>query len=854
MLKWLLLLLCSLASACAGAKARMVATGSLRPVPDLPTPDGVLPNTLRVIAQSALLGEEAEKRLGEALAEHGDRGFLPIGWEEVRRGATPQYELMVTELGEDAEGRDRSARALLLQRLGRSHLTERAAGGAVTGWLLEGPVLTWTFQLTLRQRIRDRQDLEAWTGNSGASARQDRTTFANSLDFGHLQVNLTNNTIQQTHYITIEATAGGSLTSRADRERAAIDKLLEKLPALVTSHYVEFDEPANQPPTPSPNRRELLHRSLAPIEARLTTLLRAPAADLRALGASLRDLDRLAAALEPTEDASSYQDLRDLRAKALRGFLLAQDPQAPAGAETRQATRFAFLEAPDYMTQDTRFTAVVTLSESSLGALGDAARSLAMPDLPANDTAWELSVSLLAPHCRFEETANCQTITLTRAGNAVLARFDLRIPPQVEAEATNLVARISHRGQLLATLTHRVAIDPPVTKGSTARTALAGAGDVLQPVFFDPMGRSAPDLTLVVDSLDDGRTHCLVLSPHFAVPRSETIDARAIRPWLRSRALLVNGLLRGEPDPASDRPLGPDSAADLLRGLGKELWERTAPRVFRERFVELKRTLGARFTSIAIYTDDPEVPWELMRPGSDDAQGTADYLGVTHRIGRWHIAPGSQTRTRPLRALALQELAVLAPDYTGALRLPTLAAERDYLVGLPGAHRIPANYAGLRSLLADLPNGIVHFAGHGTAQATANAPPAFSMRLEDGDVDPTTWRGMAPTNARKSTLFFFNACDMGQTARVAAFVDGWAPTMMELGSCGCIAAICPVQDEGAARFARSFYAGAFAAAPNDPICVAELVRKARAELLAQGSLSGLTFVYYGDPDLHIVRP
>src|SRR5437763_1226734 len=90
---------------------------------------------------------------------------------------------------------------------------------------------------------------------------------------------------------------------------------------------------------------------------------------------------------------------------------------------------------------------------------------------------------------------------------------------------------------------------------------------------------------------------------------------------------------RGRSSPAS-----PQATIDLAKGFGRELWKRFAPAPFQDVFWRLRDQLGDRFDSIQIVTDDPSMPWELMRAtrGKDET----DFLGIDFQIARWQAGGG----------------------------------------------------------------------------------------------------------------------------------------------------------------------------------------------------------------------
>jgi CHAT domain-containing protein len=144
-------------------------------------------------------------------------------------------------------------------------------------------------------------------------------------------------------------------------------------------------------------------------------------------------------------------------------------------------------------------------------------------------------------------------------------------------------------------------------------------------------------------------------------------------------------------------------------------------------------------------------------------------------------------------------------------------------------------------------SSMVHFAGHGVAEENPGNIPTYSILLEDGRLDLTTWLGFAPPRF-ESHPSFLNSCDVGRSHRVANFVEGWAPAALELGACGTIGALWPIDDAGAAAFALEFYTRLWGEGPQHGR-VAAALRESRRALLDQGNPLGLAYVFYGDPSL-----
>ncbi len=166
--------------------------------------------------------------------------------------------------------------------------------------------------------------------------------------------------------------------------------------------------------------------------------------------------------------------------------------------------------------------------------------------------------------------------------------------------------------------------------------------------------------------------------------------------------------------------------------------------------------------------------------------------------------------------------------------------------------------ATVRTLLRELPQGIVHFAGHGRAQRRDGGR-QYAIQLEDGVLDLMTWRGLVEARQPNHPVFFMNACEVGSANQVGTFVDGWAPEVLRTGASGYIGALWKVDDAVAADFATSFYRNLELEIRPSPtargqrVNIGELLARTRREVYARtGSPTALAYVYYGDVNLKLV--
>ena len=166
-----------------------------------------------------------------------------------------------------------------------------------------------------------------------------------------------------------------------------------------------------------------------------------------------------------------------------------------------------------------------------------------------------------------------------------------------------------------------------------------------------------------------------------------------------------------------------------------------------------------------------------------------------------------------------------------------------------GFEEVRGNYADFRALAANLPDGVVHFAGHGQVKQ-ADGGAQFAILLEDGEVVPETWKELSSASTTHP-FYFFNACEVGQAQQAVSALDGWGPALLESGASGYMGALWPVSDKAAGTFAGNFYKW-MAANPGMP--VAEVVRATRQQTFEQThDVTSLAYVLYADPYLEVRR-
>ena len=450
-------------------------------------------------------------------------------------------------------------------------------------------------------------------------------------------------------------------------------------------------------------------------------------------------------------------------------------------------------------------------------------------------------------------------LVLTRDGDSTPALFLLTAEPNTPPGTTLQIDALLYAGSaFLGRFARDIRVGPSEPAGLVGerRSAAPGASSSPSPPTALDRTVQGPDLTITMrygrNPAFPRRAQVVVSTVGRTEVEIEWDEPEGLAGWLEANFARL-AALRGRGIEVDSAMAGGDAASRAFaRGLGIELWERFAPDKVKETFWQLADEQGAEFRSIQIVSDDTVLPWELMRPRRDGEE--RGFIGTEFAVGRWPLVALGRTQARPAQQIPISGTAVVAPTYAGRQALAAQGSERASMLALPAAAEVAGTFAGVSAFFHEPPQGIIHFAGHGAVRAEAPGDYQQVVLLEDRELDITTWRGLIGPDASAHPFVFFNACDVGEVERVAGFVTGWAPAVLDAGASGYIGALWPLGDAAAARFAEVFYNALYAATPERGM-VSRALQDARHRLYdATGDPSYLAYVYYGDPLQRLLLP
>ncbi len=286
--------------------------------------------------------------------------------------------------------------------------------------------------------------------------------------------------------------------------------------------------------------------------------------------------------------------------------------------------------------------------------------------------------------------------------------------------------------------------------------------------------------------------------------------------------------------------LGPDEILREVKGLGHDLYQELFPRPLRA----IYREVAGRVRTLLLTSDEPWIPWEIVRPSELDDD---DFLCMRFEMSRWLTGDVPLAFEKQLRQMLVIQAGDGRVDSEGEGRVLRELAERT-----PGLDAVLRRQVGFREAVELLEGGdfdLLHFIGHGAHDL--HRPAEFAVEIQDRllsarHLSPEAEKRLRP----RRPVVFFNSCQVGRLSSSLTSVDGWAQRWVR--RCGCsvfLAPILSVEGSRAARFAELAYLRLHAGHS-----LGGAVLSARHELRREdpGDLTWLAYSLYGAPNARIL--
>ena len=401
-----------------------------------------------------------------------------------------------------------------------------------------------------------------------------------------------------------------------------------------------------------------------------------------------------------------------------------------------------------------------------------------------------------------------------------------------------------HRDRLIGNTRFivQVSSQEPVAAGPAATDALTFRQPP-SPVEIPQFPPPPPDVEIRIRA-DGKRLTFELSSPHQAADVSNAPMGgveMAVEPqaYMQERYDELNQWAGGQPADA-------DVIADIhdrLTAIGNGLFLSLFPDKLKRAYWKLvKLRKQGVLKSLHIVSDEPWIPWEMVKPVDMDEGEADDFLAEGWQVSRWLAGPGQVDRLR------IDTARLVAPDTD----LTQVKRERDFFDTLPARHiAIGETLRQLAQVRQIGKEGVelLHFSTHG--RLNAKSIDSSSIVLENNtELRPDDLVGEAVFGLRKRRpLVFMNTCHGARMGFSLAGLGGWAGQMINQAKAGVfIGALWEVNDALAADFALRFYSEL-----QDGQTLGIAFHTARQEIRqkAPANSTWLAYTLYGDPNIRV---
>jgi hypothetical protein len=510
-----------------------------------------------------------------------------------------------------------------------------------------------------------------------------------------------------------------------------------------------------------------------------------------------------------------------------RGRPIAPAPESLVDEGTRPI-RFPSIEAETAIRPGARTRIrVALLRERSAETQGGAVdvRGLA-PD-------WQtvqLKVTVSSPSIDFDGDGEAK-VEIERNGLGAAALIEGTVHADLEGrDVVEVSASFQQGSRFCGSAQRRLTVGEPATP-ATAQPGARGT----EGIYID-LDATQPDLTVFIERLDKSRPNLLRwrVEPHErfdGLPSNLRADVDLGEPPEETAFKLFSKF----------SALVPGKHRDVINAFGDQLWK-LSPAMFRDAYWAFVNHYPQRVLTIQFVSDDPHVPWELMRPSTADEATVHEPLALQQIVARWIDQYNGDMRNN----LPGGRLVSVEPKYKNQrLQVSGPEPEIEERMKALGGHAIEGTREAFLGLLRqsapEPPVGVLHFTGHGVFDAKIAS--ASAIKLENGNSVSALEVKSKDVQLGHAchTLVFFNACEVGATGVVFGEVGGWADAFLDRKFGAFIAPLWAVDEADARTVAADLLERVYA--KRSPIGAA--LREIRREY-ADRSPTFYSYLYYGD--------
>ncbi|WP_323096608.1 CHAT domain-containing protein [Intrasporangium sp. YIM S08009] len=256
-----------------------------------------------------------------------------------------------------------------------------------------------------------------------------------------------------------------------------------------------------------------------------------------------------------------------------------------------------------------------------------------------------------------------------------------------------------------------------------------------------------------------------------------------------------------------------------------------------------------RVTDLIVYTDEPYVPWELfhLKPARGK-RGVEPRFLAQGGLVRWQLGsfPPQRIRVRSGRARTI------CPEYADPMFKNDVGLlEAAYLHERFGARPVTATPDGVERVLRGGSFDLLHFSGHGAADAAEIADAKVLLKgrrrgqevLQEFLTSTDVSQNVAWAAGQPGPVVVLNACQTGRGGELFTTVGGFAKAFLDAGASAFVSCLWSVHEEPARVFVETLYDELLRGTPMSRATAA-----ARTAAREAGDPTWLAYVVYARPD------
>ena len=284
---------------------------------------------------------------------------------------------------------------------------------------------------------------------------------------------------------------------------------------------------------------------------------------------------------------------------------------------------------------------------------------------------------------------------------------------------------------------------------------------------------------------------------------------------------------------------------ETLEAVGDELWAAALPAKFHDFYWDTLR--HEKIDSIQLVSDDPWMPWEMLRlpiRWNDDGPDTSNggkFICQQYALARWLVAPN--VTSVPPEGVPWNRLTCFMTSED----LPSKLREWEALTMLPGVdpikHALTTTL--LRQTLKTAQSEGIHVIGHG--EQDPDAVETIKLVTDDGAMRPIELSPQQFDLRKSHPLVVLNTCYSGRTGLGLTGVAGWAAAYLRIGASAFVGPLWQINSERAAAFSEKFYQLLASSTP-----IAEAMKLARDHIFDRNDPTWLSYSLYALADARVL--